>query len=190
MKNNKTREILFHIKDALRTTREIFDILPTYREMRRQVFGHMEIPKFDYKEWQWQEEQKFYALLSKLRKEGLVQKQRSNKKSFWKITKKGLEKLSNISDGKSFLRDKNYNKKKSDNLNLVIFDIPEKLKYKRAWLRKQLKFLGFEMLQKSVWVGKFGIPKELIFDLKDLKMLPYLHIFKIYKKGSLMNMED
>ena len=72
LKNNKTKEILFHLKNSWRTTKEIFDVLPNYREMRRQVFGHMRVPRFDYEEWQWQEEKRFYKLLSKLPKNGLI----------------------------------------------------------------------------------------------------------------------
>src|SRR3989344_6867886 len=93
-KNNKTKEILFHLKNSWRTTKEIFDVLPNYREMRRQVFGHMRVPRFDYEDWQWQEEKKFYKLLSKLRKDGLIEKKQDKQLSWWKITKKGLERLS------------------------------------------------------------------------------------------------
>ena len=186
---NKTKEILFHLKKAVRTTEEMLHFLPTYREMRRQVFGSMRIPHFNYEEWKWKEEQKFYALLSVLRKQGLVDKRKVNKKSLWSVTSKGLERLKVINGRKnSDLPIKSYTKKPSADWNLVIFDIPEKQRAKRVWLRKQLRLLGFKMLQKSVWIGKYGLSDDFIFDLRRLGILQYLHILKIRKSGSLTDL--
>lgn len=189
LKSNKTKEILFHIKNGWRTTKEIFEVLPSRKEINRKFWGHMEVSRFNYKEWQWQEEKNFYKLLSKLRKDGLIEKRQKKQQSWWTITKKGLERLK--------VRKKNvdlpsgvYAKEFSDDWNLVIFDIPEKLKHIRVWLRKQLKSLDFVMLQKSVWIGKCGIPNDLMHDMRNLKILPYLHILKIHKKGSLINLKD
>ena len=44
---------------------------------------------------------------------------------------------------------------------VVIFDILEKKRGQRNFLRKQLKWLGFRELQKSVWVFPYDIKKEL-----------------------------
>jgi phenylacetic acid degradation operon negative regulatory protein len=43
---------------------------------------------------------------------------------------------------------------------VVIFDIPEKERSQRDFLRKQLKWLGFKELQKSVWIFPYDIKKE------------------------------
>ncbi|OGI90468.1 hypothetical protein A2911_00690 [Candidatus Nomurabacteria bacterium RIFCSPLOWO2_01_FULL_40_15] len=43
---------------------------------------------------------------------------------------------------------------------MVLFDIPEKKRKIRNWLRSQLKFWEFEMIQQSVWLGKGPLPKE------------------------------
>lgn len=44
---------------------------------------------------------------------------------------------------------------------IIIFDIPEKRRNQRDFLRKQLKWLGFRELHKSVWVFPYDIKKEI-----------------------------
>jgi len=44
---------------------------------------------------------------------------------------------------------------------LVLFDIPEKLRKSRDLLRRSLHALGFEQMQKSVWVSPYDVAKEL-----------------------------
>jgi hypothetical protein len=67
--------------------------------------------------------------------------------------------------------------KKSDKTIVVIFDIPEKWREKRNWLRLVLIELGYAMLQKSVWKGEYSIPEQLLIDLKNLSLLPYVKFF-------------
>ena len=66
-----------------------------------------------------------------------------------------------------------------------MFDIPEKEKWKRVWLREVLGLCGFKMLQRSVWAGKNKIPEEFLADLRNFNMLEYVHIFEVSKKGTL-----
>lgn len=68
---------------------------------------------------------------------------------------------------------------------IVAFDVPERFKEKRHWLRSVLKNLGLRMVQKSVWLGKVKIPREFIDDLKKLKILDFVEIFGITKGGTL-----
>ncbi len=115
-----------------------------------------------------------YTMLSRLTKEGLVERKREK----IKITKKGNEKicssklieLKNLPEGKNIL---------------VIFDIPEKLSKKREWLRNELKIIGFEMIQKSVWKGSVAIPKKFLKDIFDLGLKNYVHIFEVTQYGTL-----
>lgn len=61
---------------------------------------------------------------------------------------------------------------------IIVFDIPEKLRGKRAWLREELSRLGFIMLQKSVWLGPSLLPKEFIQHVQNLNLLRYLKFFR------------
>lgn len=43
---------------------------------------------------------------------------------------------------------------------MVIFDIPEEKRAQRDFLRRQLKWLGFKELQKSVWIFPYDIKRD------------------------------
>jgi len=62
---------------------------------------------------------------------------------------------------------------------MVLFDIPEKKRKTRNWLRLHLKLWDFEMLQQSVWLGKGPLPKEFIARLDLLGVGKCVRIFKI-----------
>ena len=62
---------------------------------------------------------------------------------------------------------------------MVLFDIPEKKRKTRNWLRSQLKLWDFEMLQQSVWLGKGPLPKEFSVRLRLLNISECVKIFKI-----------
>ena len=120
----------------------------------------------------------FQLILSKLKREGLVQK----KENKWSITSAGKEKLSKLL--KRLPRHR-YVKEADSTVKIVIFDIPEKDQRKRAWLRRRLYELGFKMLQKSVWMGKVKLPEEFLEDLREYKVFQYVDIFAVTKTGSI-----
>ncbi len=67
---------------------------------------------------------------------------------------------------------------------VVIFDIPEKQNKIRDWLRRELYMLNYKKLQKSVFIGKHQLPKDLIKDIKRQKIgnfVNYLLVEKVYK---------
>ncbi len=43
----------------------------------------------------------------------------------------------------------------------IVFDIPEMSRRDRAFLRRELRWIGFTELQKSVWIFPYDIEKEL-----------------------------
>ncbi len=73
----------------------------------------------------------------------------------------------------------------SDDLIIVSFDIPEKEARKRQWLRTALKIMRFRMKQESFWIGYAKIPKEFIQDIRRMKIIGCIEIFKVTQKGSL-----
>ena len=130
---------------------------------------------------------KTQKLLSKLKKEGFIREQSENDKKLLFITKKGEEKISQIKDAQAkflFPRDK-YASQEGNVFIIIVFDIPEREKKKREWLREVLKNLKFSRVQRSVWIGKIKIPKEFLDDLSKLRLLDFVHIFEIKKTGTL-----
>jgi DNA-binding transcriptional regulator PaaX len=121
----------------------------------------------------------FYATLSRLKSQGLLSHE---KRGIWRITKQGkafAEKISRYLDYESWKREK------TDSRVLIIFDIPELQRKKRDYLRLELRYLDFEPLQKSVWIGKRPLPPAFIAYLRDMNLLSHVHILAIQKKGTL-----
>lgn len=121
------------------------------------------------------ERKNFLTIISKLRRQGLVE----TKLDKLKLTQAGKQKLRKLISGCP------YEIIKSDKLIVVIFDIPEKYKYDRQWLRNILKGMKFKMRQKSVWIGNCKLPATLLRDLKKKSLERYVDIFLAEKVGTL-----
>ena len=137
----------------------------------------------------YRERQKFYSLLNQLKRQGLVTRRKQEQSSQWRITAQGrkyLMKLKNRPDASPKLFRRAYEKKNGNSLMIVSFDVPERDRRKRNWLRMQLLALDFEMLQQSVWLGKVQIPEDFVNDLRTYEMIPYVHIFSVSKSGSII----
>jgi len=185
-------KILEIVQNQAEATADILDIFTSgygasYRKMKRTIkYG---APRFK-SDWafEYRERQKFYSLLNQLKNQGLVKKYQDKTKqgSFWKITKKGLEKLSLIKSKNLFGKNSvDYKRKPENTIKIIIFDIPEKERHKRAWLRAVLTSLDFSLLQRSVWMGKNKLPEKFIYDLDKRGILSYVQIFEISQKGTI-----
>lgn len=134
------------------------------------------------------QERQFYGLLSHLQQTGLIVKKRKGSTIQWLITGKGREKIDQLNysfQNSNLLPPTIYPAEKSDELVIVIFDIPERYKFKRDWFRGVLQNLGLVLVQKSVWMGNIKIPTELIEELKHLNILSFIKIFSVTKVGNL-----
>ena len=130
--------------------------------------------------------QRYYNLIYKLKRDGLLKEKTDHNQKVFFITVRGKEKLHSLKDKRSkTLPPPFYEKTGDGKLTIIAFDIPEKEKSKREWLREVLRNLGLKMVQKSVWIGKVKIPEEFLTDLDKLKLLDFIEIFQISKTGSL-----
>ena len=131
-------------------------------------------------------ERHLYDLLYRLQKDGFIDKKMPGRKNAWRPTPKGIQEIKKLRA--YFLSRpvrKDYEKTADQELKIIAFDIPEKYKKKRWWLRETLKSLGFTMLQKSVWIGKHKLPKEFIEDAHAFGILSYVEILAVTKTGSV-----
>jgi len=72
---------------------------------------------------------------------------------------------------KNIIKEKKKGKFKWDGKwRIIIFDIPELNRRERAFLRNELKRIGFLELQKSIWIFPYNIEKELLLLLKLWKL--------------------
>jgi len=185
-------KILEILQIQAEATVDLLDIFTSgYTESYRKARKTMKYGPRQFKtDWSFEylQRQQFYSLLNQLKNQGLIEKKKENDKngSIWKITKKGLKKLNLTKTKNLFCKTNiNYKKESDDKIRVIIFDIPEKERHKRAWLRMALISLGFSLLQQSVWMGKNKIPERFIFDLRERGMLDFVQIFEISKKGTI-----
>lgn len=147
------------------------------RLIRDLVSGYFEEKSEDWGK-QTFKERTFRNCLSRLYKAGLVKKESWG---VWSIT----------AEGKNFVKVIEEEKKQSKVPDgppdtIVIFDIPEKQRIKRDTLRVQLMSLGFNKLQKSVFLGHGPLPEDFIRYLSDLEILENIHIFSIKERGTIV----
>ncbi|MDP2788986.1 MAG: CRISPR-associated endonuclease Cas2 [bacterium] len=114
--------------------------------------------------------------LSRLRKKGYL----NHNQSGWILTSKGTKRLKK----RRLLSYMPSPFKRSQSANMIIsFDIPEKDRKIRNWLRNQIKNFGYKMLQQSLWIGPGPLPVEFIKRLEDLSIRKNIKTFRINKKN-------
>lgn len=97
-----------------------------------------------------------YSTTHRLKKQGLITKTSDT----FRLTKKGeKEAFFAHLDAQAAMHQPN--RAWDGHWRIVIFDVPEKKRKYRDYLRSMLKTLEFKELQKSIWVTPYQIPKFL-----------------------------
>ena len=120
-----------------------------------------------------------HTIVNRMEKNGLLRKYDER----WSLTKEGKNSFNKKNFGiKKFFQSKNVidNRMKTKNL-IIIFDIPEKKKRYREWLRLELVGFGFTLIQKSVWLGP-ALPQEFIEYLSEVSLLKHVRFFRATEK--------
>ncbi len=113
----------------------------------------------------------FESAASRLKKEGLIAK-RSNSDIFY-LTKKGEKEAFWASMNAELSGYKIHKQKWDGKWRIILFDIPEKKRALRDYLRSVIKRCGFKEFQKSIWVCPYKIPDFLKEILSEENILPY-----------------
>lgn len=154
MKSSLTEKLLLFLADWFDLNEQLswrnFNVMsgdPRFRRHRRWMEQYLDDQR---------KKRKLYLAIQNLKKRKiLLEKVMGNSRGYI-LSKKGKLKI-------LYLKTKRVDKKKFKNnwWLMVIFDIPEKLRKTRDFFRKILHELGFEQLQKSVWVTSYDVIKEL-----------------------------
>jgi hypothetical protein len=191
MKEEKTLKILELIKDGVETASVLIEAFlsagygASMRDMDRAI--DKALSRRAQESQEREERQRFYNLVYRLKRDGLIENKHLGE---IRLTTKGEGLLVKLRlKSKNSLPPPKYKKesggKNENRVTVVAFDVPEKERQKRHWLVSALKNLDFNLVQKSVWIGKTKIPKEFLKNLNDLRMVSYVEIFEITKTGSL-----
>lgn len=194
MKGEFALKILEHISEAAVGVGDLFEafLISGYGASRGKMEYNLRMAK-RHREGKSAEkleyiraQRRYHNILAWLKRDGLIEEKTKNDKTVFGLTGRGLRKLSFLRNRrKHSLPDVSYNIVESDNFVIIVFDVPEKERRKRAWLRSVLKNMKFKMLQKSVWLGMVKIPKSFIDDLRGLRLADCVEVFEITKTGSL-----
>jgi len=149
-----------------------------YTGLWRYLFGLDKKPnQYSFKEVQ----RKINSTLERLEKKGLITKSKNNKEVSWVLNDKGKQVVTNLKQFQLKLP------QSDGRLRIFIFDIPEKIKKEREEIRRNLANYGYEMLQKSVWIGKSPLPRNFLEDLKAKNLISLIHLFEVKDEGTLEN---
>lgn len=103
----------------------------------------------------------------------------TNTHSGWSLTKRG-ERLSEKRALLSYIPSP-FSKQCPAGIVLA-FDIPERDRKIRNWLRNQIKIFGYKMLQQSLWIGPGPLPPLFLKRLENLGIRKNVKTFKISTK--------
>ncbi len=121
--------------------------------------------------------------LHRLKEKGLIYQEKRDKERVWKLTVAGEKYAKNL-----YLLENSKERelpKEDGVLRIFVFDIPEKDRNFRNFLRRKLIGDGYQMLQKSVWIGKRPLPQSLLETIKERNLITSVHLFEIKEKGTL-----
>ena len=188
-KRIKRAVVLELLKKGAFTTADLFvnALLEPFRHSYRGFPAPLRGKNFSIRDAlkQWAEDikerRRFYNLLISLKREGFISKDSSNKNSGWVLSRRGKIELTKILKSP----ERRYERCISKDVTVFSYDIPERYRTDRDWLRSTLKLLDFKMLHQSVWIGKIKIPEAFLTDIHERKITHFVHMFTIGKSGSL-----
>ena len=177
-----TAKILEILQTSASTTLMLFDAMSSTKSESYRKLKTMRLDQYISGDWaeNYKEKQKLFSTLSRLKKDGFVEK----KDDIYKITKNGLSKL--FKEKPKQLKIKILEQSEpSEKVIVFSYDIPEKYRNGRLWVIDVLKLLDFEMVHQSTWIGNNKLPQEFLEELIHKEIFDYVRIFEINKKGNL-----
>jgi len=177
-----TAKILEILQTSASTTLMLFDAMSSTKSESYRKLKTMRLDQYISGDWaeNYKEKQKLFSTLSRLKKDGFVEK----KDDIYKITKNGLSKL--FKEKPKQLKIKILEQSEpSEKVIVFSYDIPEKYRNGRLWVIDVLKLLDFEMVHQSTWMGNNKLPQEFLEELIHKEIFDYVRIFEINKKGNL-----
>lgn len=170
----------------------IGDILFSSRERTRRWFYRIptEEQRWFKKNWAdlYRDRQQFHRTLQYLKRQGLIVKKTEARGAGWALTQRGIERVKRYKTVRTdpFSQANTvFIKPRGNGITIVAYDISERERRKRDWMRMCLVEMGCEMIQKSVWVAKGMIDEDFMHALRERSLLKNVHIFSVTKQGTI-----
>ncbi len=141
------------------------------RGMRRSLKKIEETKHFwdYYDELKNMKENSARTILWRLEKKGLVKKEQNK----YQLTFKGVKIVKNFQAKK--IKEDVWDGR----WRLIMFDIPEKKRQSRDWLRWQLLIWDYKPLQKSVFIGKHPIERDVYLECVERRLKQFIRLMTI-----------
>ncbi len=157
------KEELDDVSDFLFRVRNSSDFFPE----KRKFFRNLKKKK---------DRKQFNQFLNYLKKQGYIKSSNLKRKKGVLLTPKGEKKALKI---ETQILSKNKKRRKDKKWIMVMYDIPERKRRQRHFLRSEMLFLGFKKLQNSVWVCPYDVSKNMDKIIEKLSLSSYIKIFLI-----------
>lgn len=181
MKIRFTEKLLWDIYKLIKNKDELMDSLWSERWhgfkdpleiIWPDFYGIKDVYWKQYKEKKKRE--RFVKLISHLKNNGYLNiKDTKNRKSIM-LTPKGVKRALRIEIAQGKIR-----RRKDKKWQMILFDIPEQKRRERDLLRKQLKYLGYKQLQKSIWACPYDVLKPTQQLIKNYKLDRFIRLLLV-----------
>jgi len=171
MKLPFTDKFLWNVYNLLEKGDELYYFLGP-RTMKEVCCPGFHRLRYDYEKRQGRKY--FSQFIYYLKKKGYIKIKNLENKQGILLTKKGEEKAL-----KAKFKIKRKNKRKDGKWQMLIFDIPEKKRKLRDLFRENLHFLGYKLLQQSVWVCPYDVLRETEKIIREHSLDEYVRLFLI-----------
>ena len=146
-------------------------------------------PRIADREARRREYQRYAIIVRYLREQGMLSRKTSGETIKLYLTKKGREKLARMRlERRENISGYGYDRSPGKKVVIVTYDIPEKRRTERDWLRAILKRIGLTPMQQSVWIGKVAIPQRLIEDLALRHLTSCVEIVEVGSTGTFQHL--
>jgi hypothetical protein len=182
MKLRFTEKLLWDIYKLIKAKDKLLNtLIPRHAPHKSRAFLEIFWPSYyDIRDHYWEqykekkERERFKKLVSYLKIKGYLNiKDLKNRKAVM-ITPKGLEKILHIKINSGEME-----KRPDKKWQMVLFDIPEQKRRDRDFFRGQLKYLGYQKLQKSIWVCPYDVLKLTQQLIKDYKLDRFVRLLLV-----------
>jgi len=144
------------------------------RSMSDVVAPEMRKLRFGYE--QKKRKKTFSQFLSYLKQQGYIKIPEGRSISYLRLTKKGKQKAV---EGRAKARE--WPPRKDGKMIMLMYDIPKRKRQVRHAFRDTLEFLGYQMLQKSVWVSSKEVLEETERAVREYGLDGCVNLFVIEK---------
>ena len=112
------------------------------------------------------EQGQLHKTINRVYKQGWIEKKKVHDQEYYRLTRLGRIRYARY-------KLQTFSRKRGEMATIVMFDIPEEKRTYRNFARQLLKQMDFTMLQQSVFITPYILPKEFYNLLKDMKILQH-----------------